>query len=164
MHPISSRKKSFLLCFVLLAGTFFMHPGSMEGGSNYYLGVLADGYSPSLVAGELRSAHARVVGIKDGVVLFAITPKTRLTTFLKNLPFLKEVYVDAEGLNRSRTLRRAPLARKFHTLLKNRRSRDKVPPRAITRRRAPSGNTAVIDHLIREKAKRIRAKKNAVKK
>jgi hypothetical protein len=94
-----------------------MYPYPEKENSNYYLGVLENGYPPSLVVSEFRFANAQVVSIKDNMVLFGINEKTKLTTFLKNLPFLKEVYVDAKDVKANNSLRKNPMTREFLNLL-----------------------------------------------
>lgn len=110
--------KGFFLCLlILLLGVFTMYPYPEKENSNYYLGVLENGYPPSLVVSEFRFANAQVVSIKDNMVLFGINEKTKLTTFLKNLPFLKEVYVDAKDVKANNSLRKNPMTREFLNLL-----------------------------------------------
>jgi hypothetical protein len=177
-----------VLYLIFLLGVLPLY--SKQENSNYYLGVLAKGYPPSLVAGELRFANARVVSIKDNMVLFGINEKTKLTTFLKNLPFLQEVYVDAADISRNDSLKKNPLVREFFSLSKRNRLKEEIAPQsrgdtphktvqdvkkegsspeptmAVDKqtKTAPTGNMALIDRLIREKAKAIQAKKEVGKK
>ena len=182
----SIKKKVPLFFLILLLGV--VPTFSEKENSNYYLGVLARGYPPSLVANEFRFANARVVNIKDNMVLFGINEKTKLTTFLKNLPFLAEVYADAADIKGDDSLKKNPLVREFLFLLQRNKTPDITPPppggkgdNARTADKAGSaaepgltpgkqgkqpvskGNMALIDQLIREKAKKIRAKKGAEK-
>jgi len=184
-----SSKRLFLLFIILLLGVFSTFSYPQNENANYYLGVLAKGYPPSLVVNEFRFANARVVNIRDNVVLFAINEKTKLTTFFKNLPFLKEVYAEAADIRGDASLKKNPLVREFLFLLqKDRVQKSKgkgltnretaqAPPKpgnpADERGMAPDkqskkiavkGNMALIDKLIREKAKKIRAAKSAEKK
>jgi len=176
---LNLRNKGLVVVFlILLVGATTMHP--KEGNSNYYLGVLAKGYPASLVAGELRYANAQVVGMTDSMVLFGINEKTQLTTFLKNLPFLAEVYVDAEEIKGKDLLKKNPLAREFISLSKGARlqpgnpgqSKDITTQKTLqtlqesdkqTKITRSTGNMALIDKLIREKAKATRIKKSGGK-
>ncbi len=181
--------KGFFLCLlILLMGVFTMYSYPEKENSNYYLGILENGYPPSLVVSEFRFANAQVVSIKDNMVLFGINEKTKLTTFLKNLPFLREVYVDAEGIKGDSVLKKNPLDREFLLLL--RRDRFKKPKKSLKKRpdltsagvkksqegslyaveAAPkekkpilSGNMAVIDKKLREMARDTRLKKSGRK-
>ena len=63
----SIKKKVPLFFLILLLGV--VPTFSEKENSNYYLGVLAKGYPPSLVANEFKFANARVVNIKDNMVL-----------------------------------------------------------------------------------------------
>jgi len=138
-----------------------------------------------MVVNEFRFANAQVVRLEDNMVLFGINEKTKLTTFLKNLPFLKEVYVDAKDIKGITSLKKNSLAREFLNLLHGKRLK-KTPPIAPeemvsqktgedagkmkisagpgtavkkqVKKPGPSGNMALIDSLIRKKAKEIRAK------
>jgi hypothetical protein len=123
-------------------------------------------------------------------VLFGINEKTKLTTFLKNLPFLKEVYVDAADIKGITSLKKNSLVREFLNLLHRKKSKETPPiasdeiglqkpgkdagtkkmsaaPGTDVKKQAkkpvPSGNMALIDKLIREKAKKIRASKSVKK-
>jgi hypothetical protein len=165
----------------------------VEDNSNYYLGVLAKGYPNSLVVSEFKYANARVVSMKGNMVLFGINENTKLTTFLKNLPFLEQVYVDAQDITDIKgdtSLKKNPLVREF-LFLKQKHKNPKMTPslskgsplEGITtakgivkgspttemalekgsKKPAAKGNMALIDNLIREKAKKIRATKNKEK-
>lgn len=194
---VNSRIKGFFLLFsILLLGLFtiYSYPyPEMElekDSSNYYLGVLAKGYPPSMVVNEFRFANAQVVRLEDNMVLFGINEKTKLTTFLKNLPFLKEVYVDAKDIKGITSLKKDSLAREFLNLLHGKRLKktptitsEEIGPQKTgkdtgkmkisagpgtaakkqVKKPGPSGNMALIDKLIREKAKKIRAKKGVEK-
>jgi hypothetical protein len=176
-------KRGVVLSLIFLLGVLPLY--SKQENSNYYLGVLAKGYPPGLVAGELRFANAQVVSIKDNMVLFGISEKTKLTTFLKNLPFLQEVYVEAEGIKGDGVLKKNPMAQEFLLLL--RRDRFKKPKKSLKKRpdltsagvkksqegslsaaeAAPkekkpvlSGNMAVIDGKLREMVRDTRLKKS----
>jgi len=181
-------KLMVVLSLIFLLGV--PHLYSKQENSNYYLGVLAKGYPPSLVVGELRFANARVVNINDNMVLFGINAETKLTTFLKNLPFLQEVYVEAADISRNGSLKKNPMVREFFSLTKQNRLKEGISPQsrgdipkktvqdgkkkgsapeaamAVDKQteNAPTGNMALIDRLIREKAKATRAKKEVEKK
>ncbi len=194
---VNLRTKGFFLLFsILLLGLSPIYSYSYPGlelekdNSNYYLGVLAKGYPPSMVVNEFRFANAQVVSLKDNMVLFGINEKTKLTTFLKNLPFLKEVYVDAKEIKGTTSLKKNSLAREFLNLLHRKRLKKSHPiaseeigpqktvkdagkmkisagPGTAVKKQAkkpgPSGNMVLIDKLIREKARNIRARKSVKK-
>jgi hypothetical protein len=174
---------------IVFPGVSSLYPDSAEDNSNYYLGVLAKGYPNSLVVSEFKYANARVVSMKGNMVLFGIDENTKLTTFLKNLPFLEQVYVDAQDikdLKGETSLKKNPLVREFLFLkqkhknprmskggpvegMKPGKSKMKGSPdtgmtlEKANNKPAAKGNMAVIDNLIREKAKKIRAKKGEEK-
>jgi hypothetical protein len=185
-----------LLFSILLLGLFpiYSYPCPEleleKDNSNYYLGVLAKGYPPSMVVNEFRFANAQVVRLEGNMVLFGINEKTKLTTFLKNLPFLKEVYVDAADIKGITSLKKNSLAREFLNLLHGKRLKKPHPgaseeigllktgeeagkmeisagpgtaAKKQVKKPGPSGNMALIDKLIREKAKNIRASKSVKK-
>ena len=183
------KKRIFLFFVILLLGVFTTFSSPQNGNANYYLGVLAKGYPPSLVVNEFRFADAQVVNVKDNMVLFAVNEKTKLTTFIKNLPFLKEVYIEATDIGGDASLRKHPLVREFLSFLQKDRVRkskgkDLTNPETVhapskpgnpakesgmapdkrARKTAAKGNMDLIDNLIREKAKKIRAAKSAGKK
>ena len=116
----------YFLIFLLGVSTLFAAPEVKN--SNYYLGVLAEGYPQSMVISEFQYANAEVVNIDNNLVIFGINEKTKLTTFLKNLPFLKEVYVDAESLKGNISLNTNPLAREFLFLLQSGKTQPENPP------------------------------------
>ena len=116
----------YFLIFLLGVTTLFAAPGVKN--SNYYLGVLANGYPHSLVISEFQYANAEVVNIENNLVLFGINGNTKLTTFLKNLPFLQDVYVDAESLKGNISLDTNPLAREFLFLLQSSKTQPENPP------------------------------------
>jgi hypothetical protein len=118
----------YLYFLILLLGvtTLLAAPGVKN--SNYYLGVLAEGYPQSMVISEFQYANAEVVNIDNNLVLFGIDENTKLTTFFKNLPFLKEVYVDAESLKGNISLSTNPLAREFLFLLQSDKAQPGNPP------------------------------------
>ena len=187
---------SRIIIFVVLI--LFVFPGlsplysdSAEDNANYYLGVLAKGYPNSLVVNEFKYASARVVNMKGNMVLFGINENTKLTTFLKNLPFLEQVYVDARDITDFKgetSLKENPLVREF-LFLKQKHKTPKMTPSLSkggplegmapakgkgnvksemsmekgSKKPAAKGNMALIDQLIREKAKKIRAKKSVEK-
>jgi hypothetical protein len=178
------------LFLIVFPGVSTLYADSVEDNSNYYLGVLAKGYPNSLVVSEFKYANARVVSMKGNMVLFGINENTKLTTFLKNLPFLKEVYVDVQDIKGEASLKKNPLVREF-LFLKQKHKNPKMTPslskgspvEGITpakgrvkgspttemalekgsKKPAAKGNMALIDNLIREKAKKIRAMKNQEK-
>ena len=180
----------FLTLFVIVfLGVYALYGDSTEDNSNYYLGVLAKGYPNSLVVSEFKYANARVVSMKGNMVLFGINENTKLTTFLKNLPFLEQVYVDVQDikdLKGDTSLNKNPLVREF-LFLKQKHKNPKMskgsPVEGITagkgklkgspgtemalekgsKKPAGKGNMALIDQLIRGKAKKIRAMKNKEK-
>ena len=189
-------KNLCLYFFILLLGTSTLYAVPGVRNSNYYLGVLANGYPHSMVISEFRYANAEVVNIRDNSVLFGINENTKLTTFLKNLPFLQEVYVDAESLKGNISLNANPLAREFLFLLQPGKSQPGNPPHlkdldlqdpgtatvipqgsaddrgpalekgVLTKKtglKSSQNNMALIDKLIREKAKKNRAKQGAEK-
>ena len=127
-------KDLYLFFLILLVGvsTLLVGPSAASAAgaktSNYYLGVLAQGYPQSMVVSEFQYANAEVVNIDDNMVLFGINQNTKLTTFLKNLPFLKEVYVDAESLKGNISLSTNPLAREFLFLLQSGKDQPGKPP------------------------------------
>lgn len=159
----------FLIC---VASTILMY--SQEQDANfYYLGVLRDGYPSSMVNSELRFAKAKVCGMTESIVLFGIDEKTQLTTFLKKLPFLAEIYVDAEEIDEKNLLKKNPLFQKFR-LLNNKKnpipghSKDKENKKTTVMQQevdkpskaaASTGNMVLIDKLIREKAVALRKDK-----
>jgi hypothetical protein len=116
----------YFLIFLLGVTTLFAAPGVKN--SNYYLGVLANGYPHSLVISEFQYANAEVVNINDNLVIFGINGNTKLTTFLKNLPFLQDVYVDVESLKGNISLNTNPLAREFLFLLQSNKTQPENPP------------------------------------
>ena len=116
----------YFLIFLLGVSTLAADPGVKN--TNYYLGVLAEGYPHSMVISEFHYANAEVVNISDNLVLFGINENTKLTTFFKNLPFLKEVYVDAESLKGNISLNTNPLAREFLFLLQSGKTQPENPP------------------------------------
>jgi hypothetical protein len=183
----------FTLFLIVFVGVSTLYPDAVEDNSNYYLGVLAKGYPNSLVVSEFKYANARVVSMKDNMVLFGIDENTKLTTFLKNLPFLEQVYVDARDITDIKgdtSSKENPLVREF-LFLKQKHKNPKMTPslskgspvEGITsgkgkmkgspdtgmalekgsNKPAAKGNMALIDQLIREKAKKIRAKKGEEK-
>jgi len=86
--------KGFSPCFlILLLGVFticsYSYPSLEKENSNFYLGVLENGYPPSLVVSEFRFANAQLVSIKDNMVLFGINEKTKLTNFPEKPPIFK---------------------------------------------------------------------------
>ena len=186
---------TILVIFLVIvsAGISALYSDSAEDNINYYLGVLAKGYPNSLVVSEFKYADARIVSMKDNMVLFGINENTKLTTFLKNLPFLEQVYVDARDIMEIKgdtSLKDNPLVREF-LFLKQKNKTPKMTPslskggpvEGITagkgkvkgspdtemalekgsKKSAAKGNMALIDNLIREKAKKIRAVKNKEK-
>ncbi|MGD2086439.1 MAG: hypothetical protein PVH61_09680 [Candidatus Aminicenantes bacterium] len=186
-----SRITIFITLFLFVyVGVSTLFSDSPEDNANYYLGVLAKGYPNSLVVSEFKYANARVVSMKDNMVLFGINENTKLTTFLKNLPFLEQVYVDARDITDIKgdtSLKENPLVREF-LFLKQKHKTPKMTPSLskgspvegmtsakgkvrgspatkITlekgnKKTAGQGNMALIDQLIREKAKKIRASKD----
>jgi hypothetical protein len=116
----------YFLIFLLGVTTLFAAPGVKT--TNYYLGVLANGYPHSLVISEFQYANAEVVNINDNLVIFGINGNTKLTTFLKNLPFLQDVYVDVESLKGNISLNTNPLAREFLFLLQSNKTQPENPP------------------------------------
>ena len=189
-----SRIIIFITFFLIVfPGLSTLYSDSAEDNANYYLGVLAKGYPNSLVVSEFKYAHARVVSMKGNMVLFGINENTKLTTFLKNLPFLEQVYVDARDITDIKgdaSLKKNPLVREF-LFLKQKHKNPKMTPSlskgSTTKEMTPAkgkvkgspatgialekgskkpagkGNMALIDQLIREKAKKIRAKKGVEK-
>ena len=186
---------TILVIFLVIvsAGISALYSDSAEDNINYYLGVLAKGYPNSLVVSEFKYADARIVSMKDNMVLFGINENTKLTTFLKNLPFLEQVYVDARDIMEIKgdtSLKDNPLVREF-LFLKQKNKTPKMTPslskggpvEGITagkgkvkgspdtemalgkgsKKSSAKGNMALIDQLIREKAKKIRAMKNKEK-
>jgi hypothetical protein len=182
-----------MLFLLVLPGVSTLYSDSAEDNANYYLGVLAEGYPDSLVVSEFKYANARVVSMKDNMVLFGINENTKLTTFLKNLPFLEQVYVDARDITDIKgdtSSKENPLVREF-LFLKQKQRNPKMTPSSSkgspvegitagkgkvkgspdtemalekgSRKPAAKGNMALIDQLIREKAKKIRAMKNKEK-
>jgi hypothetical protein len=179
------RERLILLIFVFFVAAFTIYPEQVK--SNYYLGILSKGYPHNLIISEFKFANAQVVSIKDNILLFGINENTKLTTFFKKLPFLKEVYADAEGIRENQSLKRDPIIRKFLSLVKKNtieesdlnqptRSRyrkggntddkldkhveEKIVPETLEKRTSISGNMALIDKLIREKAKKGRSEKD----
>jgi hypothetical protein len=178
---------------VVFSGFSTLYSDSPEDNSNYYLGVLAKGYPNSLVVSEFKYANARVVNMKGNMVLFGINENTKLTTFLKNLPFLEQVYVDARDitdLKGETSLKENPLVREFLFLKQSHKTPKMTPSLSKggplegmapakgkgkgnvkgemalekgSKKTAAKGNMALIDQLIREKAKKIRAMKNQEK-
>jgi hypothetical protein len=120
-------RNSYLYFLILLLGVSTLYAVPRVKNSNYYLGVLANGYPHSLVISEFRYANAEVVNIRDKLVLFGINENTKLTTFLKNLPFLQEVYVDATDLKGNISLNANPLAREFLFLLQSGKAQPRSP-------------------------------------
>jgi len=116
----------YFLIFLLGVSTLAAAPGVKN--TNYYLGVLAEGYPHSMVISEFQYANAEVVNIDNNLVLFGINENTKLTTFFKNLPFLKEVYVDAESFKGNISLNTNPLAREFLFLLQSGKTQPENPP------------------------------------
>jgi hypothetical protein len=116
----------YFLIFLLGVSTLAAAPGVKN--TNYYLGVLAEGYPHSMVISEFQYANAEVVNIDNNLVLFGINEKTKLTTFFKNLPFLKEVYADAESLKGNIPLDTNPLARDFIFLFQSGKTQPENPP------------------------------------
>ncbi len=116
----------YFLILLLGVTTLLAAPGVKN--CNYYLGVLAEGYPQSMVISEFQYANAEVVNIDNNLVLFGINQNTKLTTFFKNLPFLKEVYVDAESLKGNISLNTNPLAREFLFLLQSSKTQPENPP------------------------------------
>jgi hypothetical protein len=178
---------------IVIPGISALYSETAEDNSNYYLGVLAKGYPNSLVVNEFKYADARVVNMKDNMVLFGINENTKLTTFLKNLPFLEQVYVDVQDIKDIKgetSLKENPLVREF-LFLKQKNKTPKMTPSLSkgspvegmtpakgkvkgspdtemalekgSKKSAAKGNMALIDQLIREKAKKIRAVKNKEK-
>ena len=193
MHQHSRITVFFTLFLIVFVVVSTLYPESVEDNSNYYLGVLAKGYPDSLVVSEFKYANARVVSMKNNMVLFGINENTKLTTFLKNLPFLEQVYVDVQDITvikGDNSLKENPLVREF-LFLKQKNKTPKMTPslskgspvEGITagkgkvkgspdtemalekgsKKPAAKGNMALIDQLIREKAKKIRAMKNKEK-
>jgi hypothetical protein len=187
-----SRITIFIMLFLLVfPGVSALYSDSPEDNANYYLGVLAKGYPNSLVVSEFKYANARVVSMKDNMVLFGIDENTKLTTFLKNLPFLEQVYVDARDIKELKgesSLKENPLVREFLFLIQKNKSPKMTPSLSKgspvegmtpgkgkgsvkgemalekgSKKPAAKGNMALIDQLIREKAKKIRAMKNKEK-
>jgi len=187
-----SRITIFIMLFLLVfPGVSALYSDSPEDNVNYYLGVLAKGYPDSLVVSEFKYANARVVSMKDNMVLFGINENTKLTTFLKNLPFLEQVYVDARDIKELKgesSLKENPLVREFLFLIQKNKSPKMTPSLSKgspvegmtpgkgkgsvkgemalekgSKKPAAKGNMALIDQLIREKAKKIRAKKGEEK-
>jgi hypothetical protein len=183
-----SRIIIFITFFLIVfPGLSTLYSDSAEDNSNYYLGVLAKGYPNSLVVSEFKYANARVVSMKGNMVLFGIDENTKLTTFLKNLPFLEQVYVDARDIKGDTSLKKNPLVREF-LFLKQKQRNPKMTPSLSkgspvagmtpgkgkmkgapdtgmalekgSKKPAAKGNMALIDKLIREKSKKIRAMKN----
>ncbi len=179
----------FTLFLIVFPGLSTLYSDSAEDNANYYLGVLAKGYPNSLVVSEFKYANARVVSMKGNLVLFGINENTKLTTFLKNLPFLEQVYVDVQDIKDIKgdtSLKENPLVREF-LFLKQKHKTPKMskgspvegitagkgkvkgsPDTGITlekgsKKPAAKGNMALIDQLIREKAKKIRAKQGVEK-
>ena len=128
----------YFLIFLLGVSTLCAAPGVKN--TNYYLGVLANGYPHSLVISEFQYATAEVVNINDNLVIFGINGNTKLTTFLKNLPFLQDVYVDAESLKGNISLNTNPLAREFLFLLQSGNTQPENPPhlKGMNLRESPS--------------------------
>lgn len=123
--PLKNLRLHFL---IFLLGVFTLFSSPRVKNSNYYLGVLANGYPQSLVVSEFQYADAEVVNISDNLVLFGINGNTKLTTFLKNLPFLQDVYVDAESLKGNISLNANPLGREFLFLLQSGKTQPENPP------------------------------------
>jgi hypothetical protein len=193
MHQHSRITVFFTLFLIVFLGASILYSDTTEDNANYYLGVLAKGYPNSLVVSEFKYASARVVNMKGNVVLFGINENTKLTTFFKNLPFLEQVYVDVQDITvikGDNSLKENPLVREF-LFLKQQHKNPKMtaslskgsPLEGMTpakgkmkgspdtgmalekgsKKPAAKGNMALIDQLIREKAKKIRAVKNKEK-
>ena len=191
MHQHSRITVFFTLFLIVFVVVSTLYPESVEDNSNYYLGVLAKGYPDSLVVSEFKYANARVVSMKGNMVLFGINENTKLTTFLKNLPFLEQVYVDVQDIKDIKgdtSLKKNPLVQEF-LFLKQKHKNPKMTPSLSkggpiegmapakgkgnvigemaldkgSKKTAAKGNMTLIDQLIREKAKKIRAKKGVEK-
>ena len=189
MHQHSRIIVFFMFFLLVFPGLSTLYSDSAEDNVNYYLGVLAKGYPNSLVVSEFKYANARVVNMKGNMVLFGINENTKLTTFLKNLPFLEQVYVDARDITDIKgetSLKENPLVREF-LFLKQKHKNPKMtsslsegsplegmaPAKGNvkgemalekgSKKSTAKGNMALIDQLIREKAKKIRAKKSVEK-
>jgi hypothetical protein len=80
-----------------------------------------------MVVNEFRFANAQVVRLEDNIVLFGINEKTKLTTFMRNLLFLKEVSVDAKDIKGTTSLKKNSLAREFLNLLHGKRLKNRIP-------------------------------------
>jgi hypothetical protein len=189
MHQHSRITIFITLLLIVFPGVSTLYSDTAEDNANYYLGILAKGYPDSLVVSEFKYANARVVSMKGNMVLFGINENTKLTTFFKNLPFLEQVYVDAQDIKDIKgdnSLKKNPLVREF-LFLKQKHKNPKLskgsPVEGMTpgkgkvkgspdtgialekgnKKPAAKGNMALIDQLIREKAKKIRAKEGAKK-
>jgi len=178
MKVKSSVKLSVIFVFIFVLGVLTLY--SQAQSANSYLGVLADGYPSGLVANEFKFANAQLVSIKGNVILFSINENTKLTTFMKNLPFLKEVYVDPTHIKGDSPLRKHPLTGRFITLLKKQEFQRKHVARKQAamhgknsrgvkagnpvEKPAMSGNMKLIHRLITNKAKQVRDTKTTPRK
>jgi hypothetical protein len=123
---------SKMLALVLIITLGVINLYSQKVKTNYYLGILADGYPASLITNEFRSAKASLINMRDNLILFGITKKTKVTTFFKKLPFLKEVYVNEKVIKKNKSLARHPLVMEFLSLLKKQRKEQLLPAGEIT--------------------------------
>jgi len=111
------QKKSICaLTFLFVFGGLAFLSGADRESSIFYLGKVAEGYPDDMLGRELKMAGADIVSIKDGMIIFGINEGTRLTKFMKNLPFLKEVYVDKASVLKDIQLKSKPIAQRFLTL------------------------------------------------
>jgi hypothetical protein len=118
-------KKSFLGAWVFLGILVSWGFAAKSDLSFCYLGVLADKYPVQLIRSELGRAGVNILDLKDGIILFETSGRTRITPFLKRLPFLKKVYTDGKAVlkdQRLKSLKDQRIPRKFAALsARNRR-------------------------------------------
>ncbi len=113
-------RKASLGCLVLvLAGAFASAAARPAGASArpspsfHYLGRLQPRFPVALAVREFRSAGARVESVRDGMMIFEVTPSTRLNAFVKRLPCFTHIFTEPISLERDAKARDLVIARQF---------------------------------------------------
>ena len=103
----------FLIFFVTLCSLWAGGKKKSEDPAFFYLGPMIKGYPAGLITHELGRARARVVAIDKEWMIFGIDQKTKATKFLTNVPFMKYVHWEREGVLKDTSLKNNKIAQKF---------------------------------------------------
>jgi hypothetical protein len=148
----------FCIFFVTFSGLWAGGKKQSKDPAFFYVGPMLKGYPVDLITHELGRARARVVTIDEEWMIFGINQKTKATKFLKNVPFMKYVHWEREGVLEDKSLKNKKIAQKFLEIC------DRVDPtkkggssskkgHIFQGQEGISKDMLALDRLIRNKAK-----------